>query len=366
MKYYIIAGEASGDMHGANLINELSQSDKEADFRFFGGDKMHKASGIFPRRHIRELAFMGFIEVVMNLKTILNHISFCKNDITEYNPDALILIDYPGFNIRMAKWAKSKGIKVFYYISPQIWAWKTQRIHTLMEVAEKMYVILPFEKEFYRKFGYHVEFVGHPLLDEIKKETFKKINSDRKIFALLPGSRKQEIGKILPVMLKQIHHFREFDFHLACSPSIPITFYQELIGKAPVKLEENNTYGLLSSAHIAWVTSGTATLETALFKVPQIVCYKGNPISYQIAKRLVKNISYISLVNLILDRELVPELIQGDLNGDMLINKTKEILEEGNRKKILQGYQELSNKLSKTNASFNVSQSVLKTLRASE
>ncbi len=361
MKYYIIAGEASGDMHGANLIHELKKMDNDSFFQFFGGDKMQSASGNSAIKHISELAFMGFVEVIFNLRTILKNISICKESILEFQPDALILIDYPGFNLRIAKWAKKNGIKVYYYISPQIWAWKTNRIHSLMDVSEKMFVILPFEKDFYKKYNYDVdaEFVGHPLLDEIKKNEFKKIEEEKPIIALLPGSRKQEINKMLPVMIQLVDAYPNYQFCLAAAASIPKDFYLNLIQNKKIKIIENNTYGLLDSAFAAIVTSGTATLETGLFQVPQVVCYKGNEISFWIAKRLVKNIKYISLVNLILDKLLVTELIQDDFNSTKLKEEFNKILEEKNRIKIGEGYKRLQEKLSKENASQNVAQSIV-------
>ncbi len=358
MKYFIIAGEASGDMHGANLIHAIQQLDDESEFEFFGGDKMENKSGSKPLKHISELAFMGFVEVLVNIRAILKNISFCKNKILEFQPDALILIDYPGFNLRIAKWAKKNNIRVYYYISPQIWAWKTKRIHTLMEVSEKMYVILPFEKDFYKKYNYDVEFVGHPLLDEIQKKEFKSIKKEKPIIALLPGSREQEIKTILPIMLSIVDSFQECCFLLGKTPNVSLEFYQKIIQNKKIEVVENNTYGLLSSAHIAIVTSGTATLETGLFKVPQVVCYKGSKISYWMAKKLVKHIQYISLVNLILDKPLLKELIQEELTTENLKKELHFLLEEKNRGRIIKGYQELNKKLSKENASLNLAESI--------
>lgn len=347
MKYYIIAGEASGDMHAANLITALKNEDAQAEFRFWGGDKMIAASGVAPVKHIRDLAFMGFVEVVANLRTILRNISHCKKDILNYQPDALILVDYPGFNIRIAKWAKKQGLRNYYYISPQVWAWKSKRIHTIMKSVEKLYTILPFEKEFYKKYGYdnNVEYVGHPLLEEIKKSKFSEINSIQPIIALLPGSRKQEIKTMLPIMLEMVDKFTNYQFFLAAAPAIPLSFYQEIIKDTKVTIIENNTYSLLYSAHAALVTSGTATLETGLFQVPQVVCYKGHKLSYHIAKRLVK-IEYISLVNLILQQPLVYELIQVEMNARNLKLELEKILKEEGRTKVIQGYQSLHDRLS--------------------
>ncbi len=334
MKYYLIAGEASGDMHAANLMKELKKSDHDASFRFWGGDLMKKAGGEIVK-HYRDLAFMGFTEVVMNLRTILRNIEFCKKDLSENKPDALILIDYPGFNLRIAEFAKSQGIKVFYYISPQIWAWKQSRVHKIKRIVDKMYVILPFEEDFYKKFNYKVEFVGHPLLDEIEniktnnnsRPEFLKENkiSGKPVIALLPGSRKQEISVMLPVMLSIIDDFPDHHFVIAAAPSLPADFFSEMIGTKNVSVVSGQTYSLLAHASAALVTSGTATLETALFDVPEVVCYKGGWISYSIARMLVK-VDYISLVNLIMERAVVKELIQQQFNSSSLKNELKQIL----------------------------------------
>ncbi len=311
-------------------------------------------------KHYRDLAFMGFAEVLMNLRTILNNIKFCKQDIINYRPDILILVDYPGFNMRIAEFAKQKNIPVHYYISPQIWAWKENRIKKIKRDVDQMYVILPFEKEFYeKKHNFPVHFVGHPLLDAIADrdqfdiEKFKKDNglNNKSIIALLPGSRKQEITKMLSVMLKMVDKFSDFQFVIAGAPSQDLEFYKKIINKKEVSIVENKTYDLLSISFAALVTSGTATLETALFKVPEVVCYKGNEISYQIGKRLVKNIKYISLVNLILDKEAVTELIQGDFNEKRLEDELFKILDHKKREKIFDNYYELEQKLGGKGAS---------------
>ena len=321
MKYYLIAGEASGDLHGANLMRALQQIDPEAEFRFWGGDRMEAVGGKLIK-HYRDLAFMGFWEVVTNLRTILRNIDFCKRDISQYQPNALIFIDYPGFNMRIAKWAKEIGIPTHYYISPQIWAWKENRIKAIKRDVDAMYVILPFEKDFYEgKHQYPVHFVGHPLLDaiatrkEVSEEIFKKENGldERPIIALLPGSRKQEIAKMLSVMLSVVGSYHQYQFVIAGAPSLGYDFYKQFIKEENVHFVTGKTYDLLSHAHAALVTSGTATLETALFNVPEVVCYRGNWISYQIAKRVI-SLKYISLVNLIMDAPIVTELIQGELN----------------------------------------------------
>lgn len=352
MKYYIIAGEASGDLHGANLMKEIYKKDPNADIRFWGGDLMLQAGGTLVK-HYRELAFMGFAEVVMNLKTILNNIKFCKADIEKFKPDVIIFIDYPGFNMRIAKWAKLKGIKTHYYIAPQIWAWKENRINAIKRDFDKLYVILPFEKEFFeKKHNFPVEFVGHPLIDAINNRNTSDENSFRKdnnldekpIIALLPGSRKQEISKMLSVMLSVVKDFPDYQFVIAGAPSQEFSFYEQFLKGKNIKFVSNKTYDLLSNSYAALVTSGTATLETALFKVPEVVCYKGGWISYQIAKRIL-TLKYISLVNLIMDEEVVTELIQDECNTKRIKEELNKLLEENHRKKLLQKYYDLEQKL---------------------
>lgn len=346
MKYYIISGEASGDLHGSNLIKELHKLDGEASMRCWGGDLMEKA-GATVVKHYRDLAFMGFAEVIQNLGTIFKNIRFCKQDISAFEPDVLILIDYPGFNLRMAAWAKQQGIKILYYISPQIWAWKENRIHGIKKNVDKMLVILPFEKEFYAKWNFNVEYVGHPLvevIDAFKSTTISEdtatANFDRNenspIIALLPGSRKQEILKKLPVMLQVAKRFPNYQFVVAKAPGLSEDFYDNLmVDQKNVSAVLNQTYALLSKSRAALVTSGTATLETALFGVPEVVCYKGNNISYQIAKRLIK-IKYICLVNLIMDKEVVKELIQQEMNEENLVNELDLILTDNNKQQKIQ------------------------------
>lgn len=352
MKYYIISGEASGDLHGANLIDAIKELDENAVFQFWGGDKMMKSANKKPIKHISELAFMGFVEVVANLRTILNNISLCKSDILQFKPDALILIDYPGFNLRIAKWAKKEGIKVFYYISPQIWAWKPKRIYSIMNSVEAVYAILPFEKDYYKKYGFDINFVGHPLLDEINKNTVKPIpfESEKPVIALLPGSRKQEISRMLPIMLSICKKFPQYSFKIAAAPAIELSYYQEFLKQniadnKNIEVIKGNTYGLLNQSKAAIVTSGTATLETALFKVPQVVGYKGNYLSYLIAKRLI-SVKYISLVNLILDKPLLKELIQVDFTPEQIEKELKEILSNKGRERITEGYKQLEDLLS--------------------
>jgi lipid-A-disaccharide synthase len=370
MKYYIIAGEASGDLHGSNLMKELFKKDPQADIRFWGGDLMQSDGGTLVK-HYRELAFMGFIEVIINLKTILNNIKICKADISNFKPDVIIFIDYPGFNMRIAQWAKPLGIKTHYYISPQIWAWKENRIKKIKRDVDKMYVILPFEKDFYEtKHHYPVTFVGHPLIDAINNRTktdaiqFKKDNNldERPIIALLPGSRKQEISKMLSEMLAVTTFFPEYQFVIAGAPSQEYSFYKTFLTTNQVHFVANKTYDLLSVAHAALVTSGTATLETALFKVPEVVLYKGSAISYQIAKRVV-TLKYISLVNLIMDKEVVTELIQKDCNPEKIKKELHKILNTENRDKLLKAYDKLETKLGGAGASEKTARLIIENLK---
>jgi len=350
MKYYIIAGEASGDLHGSNLIREMKKNDPAADIRCWGGDKM-EAAGAKLVKHYRDLAFMGFTEVIKNLPTILKNLRFCKEDMLAFKPDAIILVDYPGFNLRIAKWAKEKNFRIIYYISPQVWAWKENRVNTIRQCVDKMLVILPFEKDFYKKWNYEVDYVGHPLVEVINQ--FLEENNAAssapaiKTIALLPGSRKQEILKKLPVMLEVSSHFPDYQFVVAKAPGIEENFYNELL--APYKNVSavvNQTYALLSVSSAALVTSGTATLETALFAVPEIICYKGNPVSYEIAKRLIK-IKFIGLVNLIMNKEVVKELIQHELTVANLVKELRLLLENKEKQEqVKQDYRELKSLLS--------------------
>ncbi len=335
MKYYIIAGEASGDLHGSNLIRELIHLDPDAKIRCWGGDKMESA-GAELVKHYRDLAFMGFTEVLMNIRTIFKNLNFCKQDITAYQPDVLVLIDYPGFNLRIAKWAKQQGLKIVFYISPQVWAWKENRVHAMKRSIDKMIVILPFEKDYFKtKWNWEVEYVGHPLVEVI--DNFRKNSTTNQLLlpdnsiALLPGSRRQEIAKKLPVMLEVSKFFPTYQFVVAQAPAVDDSFYQSFTANYPnVSIARNKTYELLLHAKAALVTSGTATLETALFGVPEIVCYKGSAISYQIAKRLIK-VKYISLVNLIMDKLVVKELIQDDMNVENLKRELQDLLSNETR-----------------------------------
>lgn len=372
MKYYLVAGEASGDLHGSNLMKQLKQLDAEAEFRYWGGDLMQAQGGELVS-HYKERAYMGFLEVILHLRTILGFMKQCKADVEAWQPDALILIDYPGFNLRIAEFAHQKGIPVHYYISPQVWAWKENRVKKFKRFVDEMYVILPFEKDFYKdRWQYNVHFVGHPLLDALKdfttEEGFRENNGldERPVIALLPGSRKQEITKMLGVMLQVIKDFPKHQFVIAGAPSQAVEFYESLIPqevKKSVRVISNKTYDLLSIAEAALVTSGTATLETALFNVPEVVCYKGSNVSYLIAKQLVKNIKYISLVNLVMDRELVRELIQGDMTVSNIRKELAFIVEGGEKRQaMLDAYVELKNKLGNEGASANTAKLIVESL----
>ena len=363
MRYYIIAGEASGDLHASNLMKELKLRDEHADFRCWGGDLM-QAQGAELVKHYRDLAFMGFAEVLFNIRTIIRNMKFCKQDILSYKPDVLILVDYPGFNLRIAKFAAESGIRVFYYISPQIWAWKKSRVFKIKKYVERMFVILPFEKDFYANYDYKTDFVGHPLLDAIDTESkgdeeFRKAAGldDRPVIAVLPGSRKQEIKKMLPVMAEMTTFFPNYQFVIAAAPSLPEEFYSCACRNMPVKIVKNRMHDILRIASAAMVTSGTATLETALFKVPEVVCYKGGWLSYYIARQLVVNIKYISLVNLIMDREVVKELIQGGFNVSTLKAELSSLLnDESHREKMIEDLNDLHKELGGPGASANTAE----------
>jgi lipid-A-disaccharide synthase len=350
VKYYIIAGEPSGDLHGSNLIKAIKARDTGADIRCWGGDKMAAAGGHVVK-HIRDLAFMGFLEVIRHLPTILGNISFCKKDILAYKPDVVILIDYPGFNFRLFKFIKQHQFKLFYYISPQLWAWKTGRVQQVKEYVDRMFVIFPFEKEFYASHGVEVDFVGHPLLDELGETTDDRRQTTAKIIALLPGSRKQEISKLLPEYLKVIPDFPDYKFVIAGISGIGKDFYQSIIGDSKCEIEWDNTYGLLSRSEAAIVTSGTATLETALHHVPEVICYKASPISYLIARQLIKGIEFICIVNLIAGRKIVTELIQNEVNPVNLKRELNALLNTTDRQRILEGYEEVRKLLGESGAS---------------
>jgi lipid-A-disaccharide synthase len=361
MRYYMIAGEASGDLHGSNLIKALHLQDAQADVRCWGGDKM-EAAGATLVKHYRDLAFMGFVEVIANLRTIMRNIDFCKKDILSYKPDVLVLIDYPGFNMRIAEWAKQQGIKIVYYISPQVWAWKENRVKKIKHDVDKMLVILPFEVDFYKTWDYGATYVGHPLVEVIRHEREEvpvQQLSDKPIIALLPGSRAQEIKVKLPIMLKMVKYFPDYRFAVAQASAQPDSLYHEIIGNEDVLLVKDQTYNLLKQARAGLITSGTATLETALFGVPQVVCYKGNPISFWLATKLV-DVKYISLVNLIMDKEVVKELIQTELTEANLKAALKRLLEDSAYKQELkQDYDTLWHKLGDKQASANAAREII-------
>ena len=369
MKVYIVVGEASGDLHASNVMKAVLKMAPETEFRYWGGDLMSEVQGS-PEKHIKDLAFMGFLEVLKNLGTILKNIKDCKADILAYKPDVLFLVDYPGFNMRIAKFAKKNGIKVHYYISPSVWAWKEKRGWKLKETVDELYCILPFEKEFYKRYEMDVHYVGHPLLDAIKNFQEKAVSADefkkefqldgRKVIALLPGSRKQEIRVKLPIMLAAASKYSDFQLIVAGAPNLSEDFYKEIAGPQEMHWISNRTYDLLNNSYAAMVTSGTATLEAGLFEVPQVVCYKGNAVSYQIAKRLVK-IDYISLVNLIANKEVVTELIQNDLTIQNLQDEMDKIITESEeRNKMLRSYSEMKNILGDGGASKKVASLLLK------
>ncbi len=348
MKYYIIAGEASGDLHGSNLIREIRKIDVDAHIRAWGGDRM-KEAGAQIVRHYRDHNFMGFIEVAVHLRKILSNFRFCKSDILSFNPDVIIFIDFPGFNLRIAKWAKEHNFKNIYYISPQIWAWKSSRIHTIRQSVDKLISILPFEQEFYRKYNMHVDYVGHPLLDVLQNNQHN-VSGEKNLITLLPGSRKQEIRNMLPVMTIMVSKFPEYEFVIAGVSTIERKFYEKY-SAAPVRIEYDSLYTLLACSRAAIVTSGTATLETALCNVPLVVCYKGSLLSYHIAKRLIK-VSYISLVNLIMNKPVVRELIQHEMNEENLSAELHKLVNsEKTRQTIFEDYHELRQKLGEQAAS---------------
>jgi lipid-A-disaccharide synthase len=364
MKYYILAGEPSGDLHASNMMKELLLLDSSIEFRFWGGDLMEDVAKQKPRKHIKDLAFMGFVEVLKNIRTIFKNIAFCKRDILEFKPEILILVDYPGFNLRIADWAKQQGIRVFYYISPTIWAWKENRVEIIKRSVEKMFVILPFEVAVYKKHNYNADYVGHPLLDAIEQEksnlpsraTFISKNNldERPIIAVLPGSRKQEIDRMFSIMLNVVDDFKDYQFVIAGTTNLPKEAYQMALDKN-LKVVFNQTYALMYNAHAGIIKSGTSTLESALFRLPQVVCYKGGTVSYSIARMVVGNrVKYISLPNLILDKPVVKELIQSDLTSANLKVELSKIMLGAARKEMLDEYDGLIKLLGNSGASKKV------------
>lgn len=367
MKFYIVAGERSGDLHGGNLVKALRRRNPDLVFRGFGGDYL-KEAGMDLVVHYREMAFMGFVEVLANIFTIIAKLKQCKQDIIQYKPDVIVLIDYAGFNLKIAEFAKANSIKVFWYISPKVWAWNQKRALKLKKSIDKMFVILPFEKDFFRKFDWEVDYVGNPVLDAVKAHQINKAFQNehnlltKHIVALLPGSRKQELERIIPLMANVTGKLQHIHFVVAAVKTLPETLYEPLIGKSNVSFVYDETYDLLSVAQAAIVTSGTATLETALWKVPQIVVYKTGLISYHIGKRVI-TVSYISLVNLIADRPVVKELIQNDVTADNLATELNFILEGSKRQAVLDGYDEVIRILDKgDSASENTATLMLKYL----
>jgi lipid-A-disaccharide synthase len=349
MRYYLIAGEASGDLHGSNLMKALKETDPQAEFRFYGGDLMQAAGGTLVK-HYREMAFMGFVDVMANIRTITRNLRICKKDILDYKPHALILIDYAGFNLRVAGFAHKNSIKTFFYISPKVWAWKKNRIIKLKKYIHKLFVIFPFEVEYFRQNGLEVEFYGNPLLDSMaqflntldSRADFRKENglSEEPIIALLSGSRSHEISRCLPVMVSASQKFPGFQFVVAGAPSIPAEHYRKILESSNIKIVYNKTYNLLQNAYAAVVTSGTATLETALFRVPQVVIFKTGSLTYNIAKPFV-NVRFFSLVNLIAGREVVKELLQFNLSKDIELELDRIVKNSSRRLEILKGYDKL-------------------------
>jgi lipid-A-disaccharide synthase len=368
MKYYLIAGEPSGDLHGSRLISALKEEDPLSEFRAWGGDLMQK-SGAVLAKHIRDLAIMGIVQVLRRLPTIFRNFKFCHADIEAFKPDVIILIDYSGFNLRIAKWAKEKGFRVFYFISPQVWATRAGRVKKIKKYVDRMFVILPFEEDFYKKHNYKVDFIGHPLLDNVaeheKDAAFvQKMGAEKPIIALLPGSRRQEVKSILNEMLKMAPNFPEYQFIIAGAPTLPEEFYRPFLQKYPqVQLVHGQTYNLLANAEAALVTSGTATLETALFDVPEVVCYKTGPLFYWIVKQIIK-IPFISLVNIIMGRKIVAELIQHELNENNLDLELKKILNSEHREILRKDYADLRNKLGNRGAAKRAAKLILEEIKA--
>jgi lipid-A-disaccharide synthase len=372
MRYFIIAGEQSGDLHGSNLVRELFLADKDAKISCWGGDLMESA-GATLLVHYRKTAFMGFSAVLKNLGTISENIKLCKKQIIEFNPDVIIFIDYPGFNLRIAEFARNAGFRTFYYISPKLWAWNEGRVKKIRKFIDRMFIIFPFEVDFYKKHGITVEYKGNPLIDETEKRirlfsSKEKIRADlsigeKPVIALLAGSRRHEIEHILPEMIKVVEQFPDYQFVLAGVKNLPDELYYKIIGNAPVRVIKEKTYELLYIAEAALVTSGTATLEAALYDTPQVVCYKGDFFSMLIAWMVVK-VKYISLVNLIMGSDIVQELVQYDLTKRALISELKAILPGGGkRERLLSGYKDLRYKLGSAGASERIAREMVGELR---
>ncbi|MES2691643.1 MAG: lipid-A-disaccharide synthase [Bacteroidota bacterium] len=357
MRYFIIAGEASGDLHGSNLIRSIKQRDRDAEFNFWGGDLMKaEAQGLLV--HYKDVTIMGFVEVLFNLRTIFKNISTCKQQILAFKPDVVVLIDYPGFNLRIAQFCKEQGIKTAYYIAPKIWAWKENRGKKLEKFVDLLLIIFPFEIEYFKKWAINTRYVGNPLVDSIPKGLNTGKSKDDKLIALLPGSRKQEIARILPVMLQVVTGFSAYRFVIAGAPGINPEFYSPYLNEQ-VEVVFGETYRLLQNSTAAVVCSGTATLETALFNVPQVCGYVANPVSYAIAKKLVK-IKYISLVNLCLDKPAITELIQGDFTPDKITEELTRVLPGGvDHNKLMADYSDLRQLLEQEGASDKAAKEII-------
>ncbi|WP_166334040.1 lipid-A-disaccharide synthase [Sphingobacterium chungjuense] len=373
MKYYIIAGEASGDLHGANLIKALKEEDKEAEFAIVGGSLMEAESGKKALIHTSQMAFMGFVEVVMNLSSIARNLRSVKQDLLRVRPDTVILIDFPGFNLKIADFAKKNGITTSYYISPKIWAWNQKRVYKIKKVVDHMFCILPFEVDFYKEYHYPVDYVGNPLLDAISKHEVNLnfvadngLSPKEDIIALLPGSRKMEIERILPEMAELYHKFPSHQVVIAGAPNFDEAYYKDIIGDMPIKIVFDQTYDLLKHAVAAVVTSGTATLETAILRVPQVVVYKANPLSIAIARKLIK-VRFISLVNLINDYLSVHELIQKDCTASNIADEIGELITNpAHRASVLENYDVLREKLGEPGASARTASKIVGYLRAAQ
>lgn len=374
MKYYIIAGEASGDIHGANLMQGIVEGDKEAQFRFWGGDNMAAVGGVENLvSHYKKSAFMGFVEVLKNLRTIFSQMSLCKKDLIEYKPDVLIMIDYPGFNLQMAKFAKTNNIRTFYYISPKVWAWKENRVKAMRKYIDQLFVIFPFEVDYFKKHGMDVIFEGNPSLDHIENR-LSNIESEKSfrlrfdlgeepLIALLAGSRKTEIANSLPFMAELAERFKDYRFVVAGVSWLDKDLYNKYLDGSRVKFIEDKTFELLRYSQAAVVTSGTATLETALVGVPELVCYKADSLSVWIAKNVIK-IRFISLVNIIMNREVVRELIHKDMTADNAEKELESILEGGDkREKIMADYRQLAQMMGGSGASKRVAGRMIELLR---
>ena len=373
MKYYIIAGEPSGDMHGANMMKQLKLRDPEAYFRVWGGDGMAEEAQELAK-HTRETSFMGLFAVLWHLRTIRRNFRYCEEDLLAFKPDVLILIDNSGFNLRIAGFVKKSALKtrIFYYILPQAWAWKRKRVHTIQHLTDKRFAILPFEQDFYKSYGYELDYVGHPILDSLQKRKEELLSprhfrqkhnlDERPIIALLPGSRKREVRTKLPIMMTLVSHFPDFQFVVAGTKNINEALYQKYI-RGGVKLIFGRTYDILNNATAALVTSGTATLETALFRVPQVVCYKPGWLTFQVLRHIV-SIKYICMVNLILGRKVVEELVEGRLNERQLVQELRLLLQDATRERLKADYDELERKLGGPGASERVADLMIEALRS--